>query len=97
MEFIEKNKLVEKNIINNKVFSKVLESDSFNTAFIPEKSTFNNIKNSSPPHRETTSLLRVILLSKEENSVSDATDAQVRFSADSGLGMQMLMKRDSSV
>ena len=33
--FIEKNKLVEKNIINNKVFSKVLESDSFNTAFIP--------------------------------------------------------------
>ena len=42
--FIEKNKLVEKNIINNKVFSKVLESDSFDTAFIPEKSTFNNIK-----------------------------------------------------
>ena len=41
--FIEKNKLVEKNIINNKVFSKVLESDSFDTVFIPEKSTFNNI------------------------------------------------------
>ena len=30
--FIEKNNLVEKSIINNKVFSKVLESDSFDTA-----------------------------------------------------------------
>jgi len=42
--FIEKNNLVEKSIINNKVFSKVLEMDSFETVFFPEKSTFNKVE-----------------------------------------------------
>ena len=42
--FIEKNQLVEKRIINGKVFSKTLETSSYGTTYSPEKSTFNNIK-----------------------------------------------------
>ena len=42
--FIEKNQLVEKRIINGKVFSRTLETSSYDTTYSPEKSTFNNIK-----------------------------------------------------
>ena len=41
--FIEKNQLVEKQIINGKVFSKVIETSLYDTTYLPEKSTFNNI------------------------------------------------------
>ena len=41
--FIEKNKLIEKRIINGKVFSKVIETSLYDTTYLPEKSTFNNI------------------------------------------------------
>ena len=42
--FIEKNKLIEKKIINGKVFSRVLRTSSYDTTYFPEKSTFNNIR-----------------------------------------------------
>ena len=42
--FIEKNKLIEKKIINGKVFSRILRTSSYDTTFSPEKSTFNNIR-----------------------------------------------------
>ena len=42
--FIEKNQLIEKKIINGKVFSKTIETSSYDTTYSPEKSTFNNIK-----------------------------------------------------
>ena len=41
--FIEKNQLIEKRIINGKVFSKVIETSLYDTTYLPEKSTFNNI------------------------------------------------------
>ena len=41
--FIEKNQLIEKRIINGKVFSKVIERSLYDTTYLPEKSTFNNI------------------------------------------------------
>ena len=42
--FIEKNKLIEKQIVNGMVFTKTLKTSSFDTTYTPEKSTFNNIK-----------------------------------------------------
>ncbi|MEC7798489.1 MAG: hypothetical protein VX517_00370, partial [Candidatus Neomarinimicrobiota bacterium] len=39
--FIEKNQLIEKRIINGKVFSKVIETSLYDTTYLPEKSTFN--------------------------------------------------------
>ena len=42
--FIEKNQLIEKRIINGKIFSRTLETSSYDTTYSPEKSTFNNIK-----------------------------------------------------
>ena len=42
--FIEKNKLIEKNIIDNKVFSKNLKISLYDTIYDPEKSTFNRIR-----------------------------------------------------
>jgi len=42
--FIEKNKLIEKKIINSKVFSRILKTSSFDTIYVPDKSTFNNIR-----------------------------------------------------
>ena len=42
--FIEKNKLIEKQIVNGMVFTKTLKTGSFEPAYIPEKSTFNNVK-----------------------------------------------------
>ena len=42
--FIEKNQLIEKQIINGKVFSKIIETSSYDTTYLPEKSTYNNIK-----------------------------------------------------
>ena len=42
--FIEKNKLIEKNIIDNKVFSKNLKISLYDTIYDPEKSTFNGIR-----------------------------------------------------
>ena len=42
--FIEKNKLIEKKIINGKVFSRILRTSSYDTTYSPEKSTYNNIR-----------------------------------------------------
>ena len=42
--FIEKNKLIEKKIINGKVFSRILKTSAFDTIYVPEKSTYNNIR-----------------------------------------------------
>jgi hypothetical protein len=42
--FIEKNKLIEKKIINSKVLTRILKTSSFDTIYPPEKSTFNNIR-----------------------------------------------------
>ncbi|MCF7559485.1 metallophosphoesterase [Sabulilitoribacter multivorans] len=41
--FIEKNKLIEKTIINGKVSSRILKVNTFDTIFPPEKSTFNSV------------------------------------------------------
>ena len=43
--FIEKNKLIEKKIINGKVFSSRLNTSLYDTTYSPEKSTFNKIRN----------------------------------------------------
>ena len=43
--FIEKDKLVEKTIINGKVFSRLLKINSFDTIYSPEKSIFNDVQN----------------------------------------------------
>ena len=42
--FIEKNKLIEKQIVNGMVFTKTIKTGSFERTYIPEKATFNNIK-----------------------------------------------------
>ena len=42
--FIEKNKLIEKKIINGKVFSGSLNTSLYDTTYFPEKSTFNKIR-----------------------------------------------------
>lgn len=42
--FIEKDKLIEKTIINGKVSSKNLRINAFDTIFSPEKSTYNKIR-----------------------------------------------------
>ena len=42
--FIEKNELIEKIIINNKVISKSLKTSSYDTIYHSEKSTFNKIR-----------------------------------------------------
>lgn len=42
--FIEKNKLVEKKIVNGKVFSKNLINNSYDTLFVPDKGVFKNVK-----------------------------------------------------
>jgi len=42
--FIEKNELIEKKIINNKVISKTLEASSYDTIYYSEKSTFHKIR-----------------------------------------------------
>ena len=42
--FIEKNKLIEKTIINGEVFSKVLKTNAFDTIFPVETAVFNNVK-----------------------------------------------------
>ena len=42
--FIEKNKLIEKKIINGKVFSRRLNTSLYDTTYSPEKSTFNKIR-----------------------------------------------------
>ena len=42
--FIDKNELIEKKIINGKVFSKSLNVTSYKTKFQPEKSTFSRIR-----------------------------------------------------
>ncbi len=42
--FIEKNKLVEKNIINGKIFTKDLKANTYDTLFAPNKVVFKNIK-----------------------------------------------------
>ena len=42
--FIEKNKLIEKKIINNKVLSRTLKTSSYDTIYFPEKATFNKIR-----------------------------------------------------
>jgi len=42
--FIEKNELIEKIIINNKVISKTLKTSSYDTIYHSEKSTFNKIR-----------------------------------------------------
>jgi len=43
--FIAKNTLIEKKIINNKVLSIILKTSAFDTSYVPEKSTFNDIRN----------------------------------------------------
>ncbi len=43
--FIEKNKLVEKKIVNGKVFSKNLKNNAYDTLFVPDKQVFKNVKN----------------------------------------------------
>ena len=43
--FIDQNNLVEKKIVNGEVFTKPLPSDAFQTTFIPEPSTYKNVKN----------------------------------------------------
>lgn len=42
--FIENNRLIEKNITNGKVSSRVLKTNAYDTIFSPEKSIFNNVK-----------------------------------------------------
>ena len=43
--FINNNKLIEKNIINDKVVSTVLLKASYDTLYTPEKSTYKNVSN----------------------------------------------------
>jgi hypothetical protein len=42
--FIEKNKLIKKSIINSEVISSSLDINSYDTLYLPEKSTYNNVK-----------------------------------------------------
>ena len=42
--FIEKNKLIKKSIINSEVISSDLDKSSYDTLYLPEKSTYNNVK-----------------------------------------------------
>ena len=42
--FIEKNKLIKKSIINSEVISSNLDINSYDTLYLPEKSTYNNVK-----------------------------------------------------
>ncbi|MDB9722307.1 metallophosphoesterase [Candidatus Marinimicrobia bacterium] len=42
--FIEKNKFIEKQIVNGMVFTKTIKTGSFERTYIPEKANFNNIK-----------------------------------------------------
>ena len=42
--FIEKNKLIKKSIINSEVISTDLDKSSYDTLYLPEKSTYNNVK-----------------------------------------------------
>ena len=42
--FIEKNKLIKKSIINSEVISSTLDINSYDTLYLPEKSTYNNVK-----------------------------------------------------
>ncbi|WP_431166280.1 metallophosphoesterase [Tenacibaculum halocynthiae] len=42
--FIEKKQLIEKKIIENQVFTKVLKKNSYDTIFLPNKSEFKNIR-----------------------------------------------------
>tara|TARA_B100000767_G_scaffold39603_1_gene33238 strand:- start:53 stop:1081 length:1029 start_codon:yes stop_codon:yes gene_type:complete len=42
--FIEKNKLIKKSIINSEVISSTLDINSYDTLYLPEKSTYNKVK-----------------------------------------------------
>tara|TARA_B100001175_G_scaffold317759_1_gene336245 strand:+ start:5160 stop:6188 length:1029 start_codon:yes stop_codon:yes gene_type:complete len=42
--FIEKNKLIKKSIINSEVIFSDLDKSSYDTLYLPEKSTYNNVK-----------------------------------------------------
>ena len=42
--FIEKNKLIKKSIINSEVISSNLDINSYDTLYLPEKSTYNKVK-----------------------------------------------------
>lgn len=42
--FIEKNKLIKKSIINSEVISSSLDINSYDTLYLPEKSTYNKVK-----------------------------------------------------
>ena len=42
--FIEKDKLINKSILNNEVITTTLNLDSYDTLYYPEKSTFKKIK-----------------------------------------------------
>lgn len=42
--FIEKNKLIKKSIINSEVISSNLDTNSYDTLYLPEKSKYNNVK-----------------------------------------------------
>jgi hypothetical protein len=42
--FIEKNKLIQKEIINGKVFTKILKTNSYDTIFAPNKDVYTNVK-----------------------------------------------------
>lgn len=42
--FIEKNKLIKKSIINSEVISSNLDISSYDTLYLPEKSTYNKVK-----------------------------------------------------
>ncbi|MBC8396334.1 MAG: metallophosphoesterase, partial [Flavobacteriales bacterium] len=42
--FIEKDKLINKSILNNEVITTTLNLDSYHTLYYPEKSTFKKIK-----------------------------------------------------
>ena len=43
--FIDNNRLIEKTILKGKVFSRILESNAYDTVFSPEKSTYRKVKN----------------------------------------------------
>ena len=42
--FIEKGKLIEKRILNNKVTTRILDQGSYDTLYYPDLSTFNEIR-----------------------------------------------------
>ena len=42
--FIEKNELIEKRILNNKVTTQTLDQGSYDTLYYPDLSTFNEIR-----------------------------------------------------